>query len=217
MRKAFITATAMTLILGMSAAIADPNDGPPPGPDPNGYYSQYDHDGYYDRNGNYVRSPRYDRDNDDGNYGPPPRNYHEGDYEQNCKRNTNAAGTLFGAIAGGLIGGAASSGHHHGADAGAVVGGVILGGLLGNALTRDVPCEDHPYAMRVYADGLNGNLGQRYDWRHDDDYGYFVPEREFRREGRVCRTFSETSYAHGHNYTRSGTACRWNDGHWRFD
>ena len=32
---------------------ADPPPGPPPGNDPYGYYSQYDHEGYYDRQGRY--------------------------------------------------------------------------------------------------------------------------------------------------------------------
>jgi len=80
-----------------------------------------------------------------------------------------------------------------------------------------MPCEDHPYAFRVYAQGLDGDIGQRYEWRHGEDYGYFVPQREFRRDGMVCREFSETTYAHGSNYTRSGTACRQRDGNWHFD
>lgn len=39
---------------------------PPPGNDPGGYYSQYDRDGYYDRNGRYRRIRHRDFD------GPPP-------------------------------------------------------------------------------------------------------------------------------------------------
>ncbi|MDE2183008.1 MAG: hypothetical protein KGJ78_08300 [Alphaproteobacteria bacterium] len=210
MRKAFMAASAVALLFGANAS-AQPYGGPPEGSDPYGYYSQYDHDGYYDRNGNYVRYR--DRYNEDA--APPPeddRYYREGRYEENCRRNNNIAGTIFGALAGGLIGGAASHG-----NGGAVVGGVVLGGLLGNALTRDMPCEDHPYAMRVYAEGLDGDLGRRYEWRHGDDYGYFVPEREFYREGYTCRSWSETTYARGRTYTRSGTACRQRDGNWHFD
>jgi len=40
----------------------------PPGNDPNGYYSQADHNGYYDRDGRYRRIRFGDR----GEYGPPP-------------------------------------------------------------------------------------------------------------------------------------------------
>src|SRR6185312_10505958 len=85
----------------------------PPGNDPGGYYSDSDHNGYYDRNGTY-RHIQNDRDRD---YGPPPpppppsAYYEEGRYEQNCHRGNTAAGTIFGALAGGLIGGAASRGN----------------------------------------------------------------------------------------------------------
>jgi surface antigen len=204
---------ALTL-LAATPALAQPS-WVPPGADPDGYYSRADRDGYYDRNGRYHRFSDYRNDDDD--YGPPPppsgNYYREGYYENNCRKdNTKVVGTLFGALAGGLIGGAASHG-----NGGAVVGGAILGGLLGNAVSRDIPCEDHPYAFRAYATGLNGDLGRRYDWRHGDNYGYFTPEREFNRGGRVCRSWSETTYVRGRSFSRSGTACRYNDGNWHFD
>ena len=215
-KKLLMAATAMALVFGATAASAQRDDGPPPNSDPYGYYSQYDHDGYYDRNGRYVRYPerglREDGPDQDYDNGPPPGYYREGAYEDNCRRGNSAAGTIFGAIAGGLIGSAASHG-----NGGAVVGGAILGGMVGNAITRDMPCEDNPYAMRVYAQGLDGDVGHRYAWRHGDDYGYFTPDREFRREGYVCRSFSTTTYARGRSYTRSGTACRQRDGNWHFD
>ena len=206
MRKnALLASAAVCLIFGASAAMAQ--DAPP---DPNGYYSQSDHDGYYDQQGHYIRYG--DQRPDAGPPPPPPGYYDEQRYEANCERGNNAAGTIFGAIAGGLIGGAASHG-----NGGAVVGGAVLGGLFGNAVTRDMPCDDHPYAFRVYAQGLDGDIGHRYDWRHGDDYGYFIPQREFYRGGYVCRSFTETTWAGGHNYTRSGTACRQRDGYWHFD
>jgi len=190
------------------------------GPPDNGGYGQNDQgprpDGYYDQDGrwHYYRGDNGYRDEDAGPPPPPPPGYYyrRGYYEDNCRRGNTAAGTIFGAIAGGLIGSAASHG-----NGGAVVGGAILGGLLGNAVAQDMPCEDHPYAFRIYADGLNGELGRRYEWRHGDDYGYFVPEREFRREGYVCRSWTETTYARGRTYVRTGTACRMPDGNWRFD
>jgi surface antigen len=208
MRRLLMAGAAVAMLAG--TASAQPW-GPPPGGDPDGYYSQSDHDGYYDRQGRYHRIQNHD----DGNYdsGPPPRDYYrEGQYEDNCRRGNTAAGTIFGAIAGGLIGGAASHG-----NGGAVVGGAILGGLLGNAVAHDMPCEDHPYAFRAYASGLDGDIGRRYEWRHGDDYGYFVPEREFYRGRTVCRTWTETTYARGQRFTRSGTACRRDDGNWHFD
>ena len=182
---------------------------PPPGNDPYGYYSQYDHNGYYDRDGRY----RHVRDVPPPAPPPPPAYYQQGRYEQDCHRGNAAAGTIFGAIAGGLIGGAASHG-----NGGAVAGGAILGGLLGNAVSQDIDCDDQPYAYRVYAGGLNGDLGRRYEWRHDRAYGYFTPVREYRRGDVVCRDFTETSYrADGRSFTRTGTACRQRDGNWRFD
>jgi len=226
-KNRLLAASALALMFGASGALAQSDNGQQ-GPDPNGYYSQSDHDGYYDRDGHYVRyndqrDQNDDQDQNDDADGPPPdeagpppqdtrvdRDYSR--YEEDCRRGNNAAGTIFGAIAGGLIGSAASHG-----NGGAVVGGAILGGLLGNAVTRDMPCDDHPYAFHVYAEGLDGHLHHRYWWRHGPDYGYFVPQREFYRGRTVCRSWTETTWVHGRSYTHSGTACRREGGNWRFD
>jgi surface antigen len=208
MNRKFLISAAILVAMGCSIAEAQPL--PPPGPDPYGYYSQYDLSGYYDQQGRYRPLSGSGPD-----YAPPPPMgyYKPGRYEADCKRGNATAGTIFGALAGGLLGGAVSRG-----NGGAMIGGAVLGGLLGNVISRDIACEDQPYAYRVYADGLNGDLGRRYDWRHDRAYGYFTPEREFRRDGRVCRSFTETSYRpDGRSFTRSGTACRQVDGNWRFD
>jgi len=216
MRKLLMAGAALVLLSG-GAAMAQPYGpppGPPPGPD-NGQSQNGNPDGYYDQNGNwhYYRDDGDQGDEDAGPPPPPPQGYYrQGYYEDNCRRGNTAAGTIFGALAGGLIGGAASHG-----NGGAVVGGAILGGLLGNSVAHDMPCEDHPYAFRVYSDGLNGELGRRYRWRHGYDYGYFTPVREFRRDGYVCRSWTETTYAGGRSYTRAGTACRQRNGDWRFD
>jgi surface antigen len=214
-KKALMTAAALVMVTG-NIASAQPG-WVPPGNDRNGYYSDADHNGYYDRNGTYRRIQ-------DGGYrdryGPPPppppppsAYYEQGRYEADCQRGNQAAGTIFGALAGGLIGGAASRG-----NGGAVVGGAILGGLLGNTISRDIDCEDQPHAFQVYATGLNGPIGQRSEWRNRGNYGYFTPTREFRRGTVVCREFTETSYRRGRtSVTHTGTACRQADGNWRFD
>jgi surface antigen len=209
-RKILLAAAAF-ITLGAATAAAQPA-WVPPGNDPNGYYSQADHNGYYDRNGNYRRV----RDRD---YGPPPppppppqAYYEQGRYEDNCRRGNQAAGTIFGALAGGLLGGAASHG-----NGGAVAGGAILGGLLGNTISRDIDCDDQPYAFRVYAGALNGPIGARAEWHNRGNYGTFTPIREYRRGGVVCREFTETSYRGRNSFTRTGTACRQDDGNWRFD
>ncbi len=228
MRKRMMGAALLAGVMLSGTALAQPFP-VPQGADPEGYYSRSDRDGYYDRQGRYHRFSEYgpndnnsnnDNNNDNDNYGPPPpppsgNYYREGAYEDSCRKNNSdnkAIGTIFGALAGGLIGDAASHGR-----GGAVVGGAILGGLLGNAVARDMPCEDHPHAFRAYSTGLNGELGRRYEWRNGNDYGYFVPQREFNRGRTVCRSWSETTYARGRSFTRSGTACRQNDGNWRFD
>jgi len=219
-KKALLVAcAAATLISG--SAFAQPG-WVPPGNDPAGYYSDTDHNGYYDRDGRYrrIRDRGFRGDRGDRGYGPPPppppaaQAYDEqGRYEASCRRGTAAAGTVFGALAGGLLGGAASRG-----NGGAVVGGVVLGGLLGNVIGRDIDCDDQPVAYRVYADSLNGDVGRPYEWRNRGNRGSFTSTREFRRGGMMCREFTETSYRGDRSNTRTGTACRdIGNGHWRFD
>jgi surface antigen len=222
-KKALLIAcAAATLISG--SAFAQPG-WVPPGNDPAGYYSDTDHNGYYDRDGRYRRIRdrgwRGDRgDRGDRGYGPPPpppppaqAYYEQGRYEDSCRRGNATTGTIFGALAGGLLGGAASRG-----NGGAVVGGVVLGGLLGNVIGRDIDCDDQPVAYRIYADSLNGDVGRPYEWRNRGNRGSFTSTREFRRGGMVCRDFTETSWRGDRSTTRSGTACRdIGSGHWRFD
>jgi surface antigen len=215
-KKAFLGAAAL-LAANVAIAQAQPN-WVPPGNDQRGYYSEFDRNGYYDREGRYQRMSQGRRGGGRFNGPPPPppgqAYYEQGRYEENCRRGSNtAAGTIFGALAGGLIGGAASNG-----NGGAVAGGAILGGLLGNTISRNnIDCADQPVAFNVYAQGLNGDLNRRYDWRGRQGYGYFTPTREFRRGGVVCRDYSEVVYRNGREERRTGTACRETSGNWRFD
>jgi len=199
--KCLLLAAAAVMALSTSAAVAQDR------PDPNGYYSDSDHDGYYDRDGHYRRFDNAaDHDGDDrsdqggpdeDDSGPPPVVYHEGDYERECHNGNVRAGTVFGAAGGGIIGGVASHGNPV-----AIVGGVLLGGLLGNTLSRDVDCDDQHVAFDVYADGLNGEVGRRYEWRHGESYGYFTPTRDYTEDGRHCRLH------HRHMAARRGIAPR---------
>jgi surface antigen len=220
--KSALLACAAAILLAAGPASAQMPDPPP---DENGYYNPGDHDGYYGRDGRYRHFPpgqQFEVDEEEGPppsdqasapprpLGPPPGTYREGDYERDCRGGT-AAGTIFGAAGGGLIGGVAS----HGNPA-AIVGGVILGGLFGHAISRDMDCEDHRYAFNVYDDGLNGEIGRRYEWRHGEHYGYFTPTREYTDDGLRCRDFIAVSYRDGREYERSGTACYQGDGYWHF-
>jgi len=221
MKTILLTACAAASLICGSAVAAPP--WVPPGNDPGGYYSDSDHAGYYGTDGRYHRirgMGRFDRDDGppppDRDYGPPPpppAYYQQGRYEDSCRRGNAANGTIFGALAGGLIGGLASHG-----NAGATVGGVVVGGLLGNVVGRDIDCDDQPVAYRVYADGLNGDIGRPYEWHNRGNRGTFTATREFRRGGLVCRDFTETTWRGGQNFTRNGTACREaGTGNWRFD
>jgi len=182
------------------------------------YDPRRDPGSYSDRNGGdrrMMRTQDDSRDRQDGagtRYDRSANYYRQGHFEQNCRRGNVAAGTIFGAAAGGLIGSAVSRG-----NGGAVVGGAVLGGLLGNTVSKDIECDDQPYAFRTYSDGLNGDVGRRYNWNHGQSRGYFRPTREFRRSGTQCRDFTETTYRGNRALTHTGTACRASDGQWRFD
>ena len=212
--KTRIALMAAAALLAAATAASAQNYGPPR--DPNGYYSQSDQGGYYDRNGSYRQMrAQYDQR---GRYGAGARYdqsanyYRQGEHEQSCNRGNAVAGTIFGAAAGGLVGSAVSHG-----NGGAVVGGAVLGGLLGNTISKDISCDDQPYAFRTYSDGLNGDVGRRYDWNRGQSRGYFQPVREYQRSGIRCRDFTTTTYREGRELTHNGTACRASDGQWRFD
>ena len=210
-------ALATTTVAPLATAVTASAQNNYPQRDPDGYYSQSDQSRYYDHNGRYRHMQaqnglREDQYGAGTRYDHSANYYRQGEYEQSCHRGNVAAGTIFGAAAGGLIGSAASHG-----NGGAVVGGAVLGGLLGNTVSKDIECDDQPYAFRTYSDGLNGDVGLRYDWNHGQSRGYFRPTREYQRSGAQCRDFTETTYRGDRALTHSGTACRANDGQWRFD
>jgi surface antigen len=166
--------------------------------------------------GGYREDSGYSADNGGGpGYGPPPappqsdNYYRQGQYESDCHRGNAVGGTIFGAVAGGLLGSAVSHG-----NGGAIAGGVILGGAAGNALSRDIDCDDQPYAFSVYDDGLNGPVDREVTWRHNDRYGTFRTTREYREGDRACRDFHTVNYRGGQRIERDGSACRGDDGHW---
>lgn len=128
-----------------------------------------------------------------------------------CSGRDHTGGTILGAIAGGVLGGAVSHG-----NGGAVIGGALLGGLAGNAVSRDMDCEDRPYAARSYDESFHGPVGRRYEWRRGPNRGYIVTNREYRRHGRLCRDFTQVVYRHGREFDRDGTACLRRNGEWEF-
>lgn len=128
-----------------------------------------------------------------------------------CSGHDHTGATVLGAVGGGLIGGLATHGNGLG-----IVGGAILGGLAGNALSRDMDCQDRPYAARSYHESFQGPIGRRYHWHRGPDHGYVVTTRQYHRGRRLCRDFTQVVYRHGHEFDRHGTACRRHNGGWQF-
>ena len=124
-------------------------------------------------------------------------------FADECSGRDHTTGSVLGAIAGGVLGGAASNG-----NGGAVIGGALLGGLAGNAISRDMDCNDRPYAARTYNNSFQGPVGRRYAWNNGPNRGYVVSNREYRVRGEICRDFTQVVYRRGREFTRQGTACR---------
>ena len=132
-------------------------------------------------------------------------------FADECSGRDHTGGTILGAIAGGVLGGAVTHG-----NGGAVIGGALLGGLAGNAISRDMDCEDRPYAARSYRDSFDGPVGARHDWNRGPDRGYVITNREYWRGRRQCRDFTQVVYRRGREFRRDGTACRRRGGEWEF-
>lgn len=209
-------AVALIAATGMASAQPGPGYGPPP-PQDNGYGPPPQDNGY----GPPPQDDRYGpRDNGYGpsdRRGPPAGGYDDRGarnyYGDDCRNQNTAGGTVLGAIAGGVIGNQFGSG---GGKTAATVGGVILGGIIGNKIASNMDCQDRQYAFRSYNRGLDGRIGQRYDWRDPrGHYGYFTPTREYRRHHRWCRDFEAGVWRHGRWNINTGTACRYDNG-WHF-
>lgn len=135
---------AATAALTLTASIASAQPGwVPPGNPPDGYYSDADHNGFYDRNGAY-RKMRYGRGGYDRGYdrgpGPGPGAYDNGPpppppmQVRDCRRDNRTTGTILGAIAGGLIGNSVA-GRHGDKTAGVIIGGAV-GAVAGRAIDK---------------------------------------------------------------------------------
>ena len=64
-------------------------------------------------------------------------------------------------------------------------------------------CNDRPYAARAYNDSFHARVGVREEWRGtDNDRGYVVTDRAYRRGPRLCRDFTQVVYRAGREYDR---------------
>jgi surface antigen len=128
-----------------------------------------------------------------------------------CSGRDHTGGTIGGGILGAVLGGLFT----HGNGAG-IIGGALVGGLAGNAISRDMDCEDRPYAARSYNDSFHGQVGRRVEWHRGPNRGYVVTNREYYRGPRLCRDFTQVVYRRGREFDREGTACQRRDGEWEF-
>jgi surface antigen len=128
-----------------------------------------------------------------------------------CSGRDHTGGTIAGGLLGGVLGGVLSHGNGVG-----IIGGALVGGLAGNAVSRDMDCEDRPYAARSYDESFHGPVGRRYEWNRGPNRGYIVTNREYRRHGRLCRDFTQVVYRRGREFDRDGTACLRRNGEWEF-
>ncbi len=233
----FIAALAV-FTFGSTLVLAQQNAESQSNLDPNGYYNPFDPNGYFDRNGQYhllrpgnpvapapggaaparpsasARPAPAARTAAAPPAPPPPPTlaaYQSGAYEMDCRKDGPVAGTIFPSTGGGLFGGE-SKGKN-----GEITGGVVIGGALQRAIGLRIECDNHATAFGAYAAGLNGDLNNRREWKHGDQFGEFTATREFRRGDLTCREFVEMSYRSGTNTSLKGTACRAADGNWRFD
>ena len=183
-----------------------------------------------DRSGGYQRG--YSNGYDNRQYDPNRENYRADDqlrrgdqnyardrYSRsysNCQQdqqNRQLTGAAVGSAAGGLLGNQVAG---RGSRSGGTIAGVLLGAIAGYAVTSDLDCNDRAYAEGTYSRGLEGEIGQRYDWRNDQDrdHGYFTPTREYDRGAYSCRDWVATTYREGRRMSRRGSSCRHEDGNW---
>ena len=138
-----------------------------------------------------------------------PNDY--GVLEGSCNR------AAIGAVLGGAVGGAVGSTIGNGnTRTVAIVVGTVLGAVIGHEVGRDMDERDRG----CFGHSLElAKTGQTVHWTNPDAgivYG-LTPTRSFEVGGRPCRAFTlQTTYA-GRGHAKSGSACRSDDGTWRFD
>ena len=191
-------ATAVALILGMSAATTMANAGP--------RYS-------YDQYNNRYEQQRYDQQRYDNRYD----NRYDRRYDDNYRDDRNDRGKdVIGAIGGALIGGLLGSQFGGGDGKLFTTGaGVLVGAMLGKNIASNLDRRDRPYVERASYDALAG--GSRTRWRNPDsgNYGYVTPAASYNRGGRHCREYEQTIYINNRARNAHGTACRMQDGTWQ--
>jgi|GEM_PF-6381355 len=208
----YLLVVASSVLLWSQVALAqpsyDPNDRR--GGYQGGYSSGYDNRQYDPNRGDYRSENRQRQD--EQNFARE-RNGRSYDNCQQDQQNRQMTGAAVGGAAGGLLGNQVAG---RGSRSGGTIAGVLLGAIAGYAVTSDLDCNDRAYAERTYTRGLNGQIGQRYDWRNDQDrdYGYFTPTREYDRDKYTCRDWVATTYREGRRISRRGSSCRHDDGSW---
>lgn len=127
------------------------------------------------------------------------------------------AGTLLGAAAGGLLGSQIGSGSGKlAAVAIGVLGGAYLGGQLGKYLTEEDQQQAYSTAQQSFEYQPSGTTSS---WSNPDsgNSGTVTPTRTYQAtDGNYCREYQSTVTIDGRTEYVTGTACRNQDGTWRF-
>lgn len=137
-----------------------------------------------------------------------PNDY--GVLEGSCNR------AQVGAVLGGAVGGAVGSTIGKGdTRTVAIVVGTVLGTVVGYEIGRDIDERDRG----CFGHSLElAKTGQTVHWTNPEvGLAYsLTPTRDFVVGGRPCRAFRfETTYG-GKGHAKNGSACRYDDGTWRF-
>ena len=122
----------------------------------------------------------------------------------------------IGAVLGGAVGGAVGSTIGKGdTRTVAIVVGTVLGTVIGYEVGRDIDERDRGCFGHSLELAKNG---QTVRWTNPDaGLAYaLTPTRSFEVGGHPCRAFTlQTTYG-GKGHSKSGSACRYDDGTWRF-
>jgi len=125
------------------------------------------------------------------------------------------SGAVIGAVAGGILG------NQIGQGAGRVLAtaaGAVVGGIVGSEIGRSMDEADKQRAAAAEYYALEEEqVGGSRTWRNPESghRGKVVVNREFRRNGRLCREYEHTIIIEGEPDTLTGVSCRGDDGKWR--
>ncbi len=135
--------------------------------------------------------------------------------DQYGNSNYEGGSTLGGALGGAFIGSKFGGSSTGGKIAGGMIG-AFAGGLIGNKVGKrlDARAQERMNKTALYTLN-NGSIGQDYGWESENTRGSFMVTRDYNRNNRYCREFTQKIYIDGKQQNGYGTACRQPDGFWQ--